>query len=90
MNEELAYGPSKMDRMDKLEYLLETCNPEFIKDCTFLTDLVASMGEDEFTECYNYICRMYEIPRSYEELNKKMGIVAWSSNQSTLYWSYEK
>lgn len=59
-------------RTQKLEYLLETCSPEFIKDCPFLQNLVRAMSEDEFDKCFQYICRMYEIPKSYEELEELM------------------
>jgi len=61
-----------MDRFEKLEFLLETTTPEFIQDCFFLRDLVASLSEDEFDKCYRYICRNYDIATSYEDLNKKM------------------
>ena len=49
------------NRHDKLEYLLETCSSEHIKDCTFLTELVQWMGEDDFDEFFKRHCSLWNI-----------------------------
>ena len=61
-----------MDRFEKLEWLLETCSSDFIQDCPFLQALVRSMSEKEFGECYDYICRVWEIAKTPEELDALM------------------
>jgi hypothetical protein len=56
-----------MNRFDKLEYLLETCSSEFIKDCSFITELVSWMGESDFDKFYEKICSEWDI-KTEEEL----------------------
>ena len=48
-------------RHDKLEYLLEVCSSEHIKDCTFLTELVQWMGEDDFDKFFKRHCSLWNI-----------------------------
>lgn len=57
-----------MTRIEKLNYLLETCSPEYIKACSFLDELVMWMGEDEFGKFFSDICQWHEI-KSPEELD---------------------
>lgn len=63
-----------MDRFEKLDWLTETCGEEFLKD-TFVNEVVRWMGERDFEEFYDHLCRMWEIARSPEELDERMGIV---------------
>jgi hypothetical protein len=63
---------TEMDRFEKLEYLQETCSKDFL-DNHFLNELVNWMGEDDFTEFYDRLCRLWDI-KTPEELNKAMGI----------------
>ena len=43
-------------RHEKLEYLLEVCSSEHIKDSTFLRELVQWMGEDVFDKFFKRHC----------------------------------
>ena len=54
-------------RFDKLDWLLESCSSEFIKDCPFLTELVGWMSEDEFDEFHENICRNWNIQSEFAE-----------------------
>ena len=56
-------------RHDKLEYLLEVCSDEHIKDCTFLTELVNWMSENEFDEFFKRHCGCWNIltPAEYSQ-----------------------
>lgn len=56
-------------RHDKLEYLLEVCSDEHIKDCPFLTELVNWMSEDEFDEFFKRHCSLWNIltPAEYSQ-----------------------
>lgn len=60
-----------MTRMEKLEYLLETCSPEFIKACPFLDELVRWMDEDDFSKFFTYVSSCWDI-KSPEELEDAM------------------
>ena len=55
------------NRFEKLDWLLENCTSEFIKDCTFLTELVGWMSEDEFNEFHENICRNWNIQSEFAE-----------------------
>ena len=50
-----------MNRFDKLQYLLDTCSSDFIKDCNMLQEMVSWMGEDDFSEFFEKICSQWEI-----------------------------
>ena len=59
-----------MTRFEKMEYLHETCSHRFIKDCTFLQELVRWMDESDFNMFFTHICQVWEIkdPRAlYDE-----------------------
>lgn len=60
-----------MDRYDKMEWLLETCSSEFIKDCRFLQEMVSWMGEKDFNEFYEHVCSQWEI-KEPEDLDAAM------------------
>ena len=57
-----------MNRFDKLEWLIETCRGDFVKDCTLLWEMVSWMGENDFDEFYQKLCNEWSI-LSPEELN---------------------
>lgn len=50
-----------MTRFEKVEYLLETCSPEFIKACPFLDEMVSWMDEDDFSKFFTHICACWDI-----------------------------
>ena len=56
-----------MTRYEKLEYLLETCSAEFIKECQFLDEMVSWMEEDDFSKFFTHICSQWEIKDPTEE-----------------------
>mgnify|MGYP003662076161 CR=1 FL=1 len=60
-----------MNRFDKLDYLLETCSSEFIKECQFLQELVSWMTEDDFDAFYKRLCATWAI-KTPEELDEAM------------------
>ena len=62
-----------MNRFDKLEWLIETCRGDFVKDSTLLREMVRWMGENDFDKFYQKLCSEWNI-LSPEELNKEMGI----------------
>lgn len=51
-----------MNRFEKLCWLEDTCSENFIKEVLPL-ELVRWMGEQEFEEFYDHLCRMWEIKR---------------------------
>lgn len=62
-----------MNRFEKLCWLEDTCSENFIKEVLPL-ELVRWMGEQEFEEFYDHLCRMWEIARDEKELDEEMGI----------------
>lgn len=60
-----------MNRYDKLEWLEQTTSQEFMQE-TLVQEMVRWMGEDDFDEFYNHLCRMWEIARTPNELEAKM------------------
>jgi hypothetical protein len=62
-----------MNRFDKMEWLEETCSEEFMTE-TLVQEMVRWMGENEFEEFYDHLCRNWEIAKGPEELNDLMGI----------------
>jgi hypothetical protein len=58
-----------MNRYDKLEWLEQTTSPQFMQE-TLVQEMVRWMGEDEFEQFYDHLCRMWEIARSPEELEE--------------------
>ena len=64
-----------MNRFEKLEYLIETCSPEFIKECPFLDEMVGWMSENQFDAFYEHVCSCWEIKtqdQDQEELDEAM------------------
>ena len=62
-----------MNRYDKLEWLEQTCSESFIKE-TLVLEMVRWMGEDEFEQFYDHLCRMWEIAKSPEALDEELGL----------------
>lgn len=60
-----------MTRYEKLEWLQESTSPEFMQE-TLVQEMVRWMGEDDFNEFYDYLCRNWEIARTPNELEAKM------------------
>lgn len=52
-------------RYEKIDWLLSTCSPAFISDCTILRELVAWMNEDDFTEFFNRKCSIWGIDHPF-------------------------
>jgi hypothetical protein len=55
----------RTSRQEKLEYLYETCSEDFIKN-HLVQEMVTWMGEDDFTEFFEHLCRHWEIKNPYE------------------------
>ena len=62
-----------MNRYDKLDWLEQTCGEDFMKNHLVL-EMVRWMGEDEFEEFYDHLCRNWEIARSPEELEEVLAM----------------
>ena len=60
-----------MNRHEKLEWLKETCSQDFVEN-QLMDAMVQWMGEDDFNEFYDHLCRNWEIARSPNELEAKM------------------
>lgn len=60
-----------MNRWEKMEWLQEITSPEFFNE-TLKDEMVRWMGEDDFSEFYDHLCRMWEIARNPEELEEMM------------------
>jgi ketosteroid isomerase-like protein len=70
VTEENVYEKSQQwleetNRHDLLEYLYETCNPDFIKN-HLVQEMVTWMGEDDFREFFKHIARHWEIKTAPE------------------------
>ena len=65
MNEKETY--LDWTRLQKLEYLQETCSPGIAQDSTIMAEMVRWMSEDEFTKFYEYFCSNHGI---YEDYSK--------------------
>jgi hypothetical protein len=62
-----------MNRWDKLEWLKETCSKDFIEN-KLMDEMVRWMGEDDFEQFYDHLCRCWDIAKDAKELNFRMGI----------------
>lgn len=51
----------RLTRSEKLDYLIETCSASFVQDCTLLQEMVRWMGENDFDEFFDHLCRNWEI-----------------------------
>ena len=58
-----------MNRFEKLEWLEQTCTEKFMKE-EFALEMVRWMGEHEFEQFYEYLCRNWGIAGSLEELEE--------------------
>lgn len=56
-----------MDRWEKLEWLEQTCSPDFMQN-HLMHEMARWMGEDDFGEFYDHLCRMWGIARTPTEL----------------------
>lgn len=61
--------PLQSNRFEKLDWLLKNCTDKFITDCTFLTELVGWMTEDEFNAFHENICRNWDITSPFAEVD---------------------
>ena len=50
-----------------------TCGEQFVQT-TLVEEMVRWMGEDDFEEFYDHLCRMWDIARDPKDLNYRMGI----------------
>ena len=51
-----------MNRYEKYEWLEQTCSEKFMKE-EFVLELLHWVGEDDFEEFYDRLCRLWEIRR---------------------------
>lgn len=56
-----------MNRYEKYEWLNKVCTEKFMKE-EFVLELLHYMGEDDFNEFYDRLCRLWDIVKSPEEL----------------------
>ena len=56
------------DRFEQLNFLQQTTTTEFQN--SLLTEVVASMSNDEFRQTFEYITRMNGLARDYQELER--------------------
>lgn len=56
------------DRMEQLEFLLDTTTQEFQHG--LLQEIVTSMSDDEFQDIFEHITRMHGLARDYQELDR--------------------
>ena len=52
-------------RFDKLDFLIQNCNEQFVKECILLTELVGYMSDSDFSDFFDKICREWDI-RDFE------------------------
>lgn len=62
-----------MNRFEKLDWLTETCGESFVQN-EFVHEMVRWMGENEFEEFYDHLCRNWEIAKDPKALDELMGI----------------
>ena len=56
-----------MDRFEKIEWLEQTCSSDFIQNHLML-EMARWMGEDDFDQFYDHLCRMWGIARTPTEM----------------------
>lgn len=54
--------PNRTNRFQKTEQLQELLGEDFMKT-TFIDELVMWVGENEFNDFYDHLCRSWEIPQ---------------------------
>ena len=62
---------ARSSRFEKVDWLLDHCSTEFIEDCTFLTELVGWLDEDEFNKFHEHICRNWKINSPFGETDEE-------------------
>ena len=62
---------TRSTRFEKVDWLLDHCTTEFIEDCTFLTELVAWLEEDDFNAFHEHICRNWNIKSPFVETDEE-------------------
>lgn len=60
-----------MNRWEKMEWLQEVTSPEFFNE-TLKDEMVRWMGEDNFSEFYDHLCRNWSIARTPTEMQAIM------------------
>jgi len=60
-----------MNRWEKLEWLQEVTSSEFFSE-TLRDEMVRWMGEDDFNEFYDHLCRNWSIARTPTEMQAIM------------------
>ena len=58
-----------MNRYEKYEWLEQTCSEKFMKE-EFVLEMVRWMGEDDFEQFYDQLCRNWDIARNAEEIEE--------------------
>lgn len=58
-----------MNRYEKLEWLEQICSEKFMKE-EFVLEMVRWMGESDFEDFYDHLCRNWDIARSPEALEE--------------------
>ena len=70
----MKYDPTtyanRTNRQEKLEWLYETTSNNFIHN-HLVVELVTWMGEDQFNEFFNHLCRCWEI-KNPDEIDEIM------------------
>ena len=66
----MKYGKKDniMNRVEKLEWLRESCTEEFVHQ-QLLDEMVMWMGEEDFNRFYDHLCSCWDIAKTPEELN---------------------
>ena len=60
-----------MNRWEKMEWLQEVTSSEFFNE-TLKDEMVRWMGEDDFNEFYDHLCRNWSIARTPTEMQAIM------------------
>jgi len=70
----MKYDPTtyanRTNRQEKLEWLYETTSNDFIHN-HLVVEMVTWMGEDQFNEFFNHLCRCWDI-KNPDELDEIM------------------
>lgn len=56
-----------MNRFEKLDWLEQTTSENFMKE-EFVLEMIRWMGEDDFDEFYDHLCRNWNIAKTPTEL----------------------
>ena len=72
MSREAKLNQNTMNRFEKLDYLIETRSPEFIKECQFLYEMVTWMSEEAFNDFFEHVCSCWGIKNPDDEEGEEM------------------